>query len=152
MYAAGDVADSGLPPLTPVAGKEAERLTQHLLEESQTYQNQPLVPSVVFTYPKLAKIGITQQEASERNIPYEVQSKDISSFFTYRRTQDKEAYVKILTNPETDEIIGAHFLARSADHLVNLFLVAMTQRMTKHQLSSLLWAYPSEESDIPSFF
>lgn len=152
IYAAGDVAATGLPPLTPVAGQEMEHLLQHLLEGKEMNAINTPIPSVVFTYPKLAKVGLTQQEASDRKIPYEVQSKSISSFFSYKRTKEAGAYVKILTNPETDEIIGAHFLTSSADHLINLFTLAIYKKVTKQELSSLLWAYPSEESDIPSFF
>lgn len=152
IYAAGDVADDGLPPLTPVAGKTAARLVQHLIHEKEEKSLSQIVPSIVFTYPKLAKVGLTQEEAGEKKIPYEVQSKDISSFFSYKRTESHNAYVKILTNPGTDEILGAHFLTNSADHLVNLFLIAIEKGMTKKELTSLLWAYPTEESDIPSFF
>ncbi|RWZ60806.1 NAD(P)/FAD-dependent oxidoreductase [Halobacillus fulvus] len=152
IYAAGDVADSGLPLLTPVAGTEANRLLSHLIDHKNNESLQTTIPSVVFTYPKLAKVGLTQQEAREQNIPYEVQSKTITSFFSYKRTKSRGAYVKILKNPLTDEIIGAHFLTDTADHLVNLFLVAIEKNMTDQELSSLLWAYPTEESDIPSFF
>ncbi|WP_176140698.1 dihydrolipoyl dehydrogenase family protein [Halobacillus salinus] len=152
IYAVGDVAETGQPPLTPVAGEEVRRLLQHLFEEAEISPVNTPVPSVVFTYPKLAKVGLTQQEASSQNIPYEVQSKNIASFFSYKRTNENGAYVKILTNPLTDEIIGAHLLSSSAEHLINIFALAMKKKMTKQELSSFLWAYPSEESDIPSFF
>ncbi|MCA0969489.1 NAD(P)/FAD-dependent oxidoreductase [Halobacillus litoralis] len=152
IYAVGDVADTGQPPLTPVAGEEARRLLNHLLENKEEEAIDLPVPSVVFTYPKLGKVGLTQQEASEKKIPYEVQSKNITSFYSYKKTNESGAYVKVLTNPVTDELIGAHFLTGAADHLVNLFTVAIHKKMTKQELSALLFAYPSEESDIPSFF
>ncbi|UOQ43249.1 NAD(P)/FAD-dependent oxidoreductase [Halobacillus salinarum] len=152
IYAAGDAAETGLKPLTPVAGEEAERLSRHLIHgEEQTPISLP-VPSVVFTYPMLASVGITQQEAKENDIPYEVQSRNISDFFTYKRTDGPSAYVKLLINPFTDEILGAHFLSSYASHLINLFSFAMYKKATKQDLQQMLWAYPTPESDIPSMF
>ncbi|WP_176142510.1 dihydrolipoyl dehydrogenase family protein [Halobacillus hunanensis] len=152
IYAAGDAADSGLKALTPPAGEEAERLMHHLVDR----QEQPLItsaiPSVVFTYPILGSVGITQQEAKEKKIPYEVQSRTVHSFFTYKRMNDEGAYVKLLMNPFTDELIGAHVLSSHGDHLINLFTAAIEKKMTKSDLRNMLWGYPTAESDIPSFF
>ncbi len=152
IYAAGDVADTGMKQLTPAAGEQAERLLHHLIDEKEQSPSSMPIPSVVFTYPKLASVGITQQEAKENNIPYEVQSRTITSFFTYQHTQEEGAYAKLLINPFTDEIIGAHFLTSSADHLINLFTLAIVKKATKQELQQMLWAYPTAESDIPSYF
>ncbi|GGC79599.1 hypothetical protein GCM10007216_07600 [Thalassobacillus devorans] len=152
IYAAGDCADTGLPPLTPTAGAEAARLTGHLLHgENQEPFRKP-VPSIVFTYPALGSVGLSQQEARENHIPYEAESKTITKFFTYQRTKEPGAYAKILMNPSTGQIIGAHFLSSEAEHLVNLFALAIQQGLTKDDLTSVLWGYPTAESDIPSFF
>ncbi|UOR13016.1 dihydrolipoyl dehydrogenase family protein [Halobacillus amylolyticus] len=152
IYAAGDAADSGLKPLTPVAGEEAERLMQHLVDKKEQPLITSAIPSLVFTYPILGSVGITQQEAKAKRIPYEVQSRTVHSFFTYKRMNDEGAYVKLLMNPFTDELIGAHVLSSHADHLVNLFTAAIEKKMTKSDLRNMLWGYPTTESDIPSFF
>ncbi|WP_039871782.1 NAD(P)/FAD-dependent oxidoreductase [Halobacillus sp. BAB-2008] len=152
IYAAGDAADSGLPPLTPAASLGASRALSHMLEDKDHSAFDPVIPSVVFTYPKLAKTGLSQQEAEEQGVPYEILSKEITPFFSYQRTRSTGAFIKVLTSPGTDEILGAHLLSDHADHLINLFTVAIKKNMTKQELSQILWAYPSEESDIPSFF
>ncbi|MFG6116746.1 dihydrolipoyl dehydrogenase family protein [Halobacillus sp. MO56] len=152
IYAAGDCADTGLPPLTPSAGEEGTRLVSHMLDDETMAPEQKPVPSIVFTYPALASVGLSQQEAREKNIPYESESKTITKFFTYQRTKEPGAYVKILLNPATGEILGAHFLSSEAEHLVNIFTLAIQKGLTKHDLKSVLWGYPTAESDIPSFF
>ncbi|MFD1017955.1 dihydrolipoyl dehydrogenase family protein [Thalassobacillus hwangdonensis] len=152
IYAAGDCASANLPALTPVAGEEAKRLISHLLHHQEQEPLQKHVPTIVYTYPMLASVGLTQQEAKAKSIPYECDSKSIKNFFTYKQTKETTAYMKILRNPYTKEILGAHFLSSKADHLINLFTLAIEHRITSESLKEVLWAYPTAESDIPSFF
>ncbi|WP_181349027.1 NAD(P)/FAD-dependent oxidoreductase [Thalassobacillus sp. CUG 92003] len=151
IYAAGDVADTLDAPLTPNANKNAEQVIRHMFEEKGLETTRP-TPSIVYTHPKLAAVGLTQQEAQEKKIPYEEQSKNIEDYFTYSRKKDIGAYAKILTNPHTDEILGAHVLTSEADHLINIFTLAIQKNLTKHDLEHVLWGFPTAESDIPSLF
>nr|WP_239534131.1 NAD(P)/FAD-dependent oxidoreductase [Thalassobacillus pellis] len=152
IYAAGDCSDSGLPALTPTAGEEAGRLLDHMLHGKNQEPFRKAVPSVVFTYPKLASVGLTQRQAKDQEIPYETSSKSITEYFTYKRTKEPGAYVKLILKPYTEEILGAHFISSKADHLVNVFTLAIEHGLTKSDLKRVLWAYPTAESDIPSFF
>jgi glutathione reductase (NADPH) len=59
VYAAGDAAAGG-PPLTPVAGYEGEVVAENLLKGNQRPVNYAGVPSVVFTIPPLASVGLSE--------------------------------------------------------------------------------------------
>jgi len=66
VYAAGDAAASGLPPLTPAAVYEGTIAASNLLKSNNRKVGQPPVPSVVFTVPPLAAVGMSERAAKER--------------------------------------------------------------------------------------
>ncbi len=68
VYAAGDSAATGGPPLTPVAGYEGEIVAENMLQGNQRKPNYLGVPSVVFTVPPLASVGLSEQSAREQGL------------------------------------------------------------------------------------
>jgi len=67
VYAAGDAAASGGPPLAPVASYEGQIVATNLLNGNRETPNYLGIPSVVFTIPQLAAVGLSESEASEQN-------------------------------------------------------------------------------------
>ena len=65
VYAAGDAASSGGPPLTPIAGYEGRIVATNLLEGNRATALYTAVPSVVFSVPPLATAGLSEQAAHE---------------------------------------------------------------------------------------
>jgi len=66
VYAAGDAAGSGGPQLTPVATYEGQIVANNMLKGNHLKTNFKVVPSVVFTIPPLASVGLQEQEARNR--------------------------------------------------------------------------------------
>ncbi|WP_100011237.1 dihydrolipoyl dehydrogenase family protein [Lentibacillus sediminis] len=150
VYASGDAADSPGSPLTPVAHLEAEAVTENLLNGNGKQPNYTGVPSVVFSIPKLALAGITEEEAKESGQNVDINYQDISSFFTYQHTNEDTAAVKIITDKDTGQILGAHLLGGEADELINYFAMAIQLKLTKDDLKKVTYAFPTAVSDIPS--
>jgi glutathione reductase (NADPH) len=63
VYAAGDVAASGGSPLTPVASYDGGIVAKNLIKGNTFKSNYTGLPSVVFTIPPLASVGMQEQEA-----------------------------------------------------------------------------------------
>ncbi|AIS62667.1 dihydrolipoyl dehydrogenase family protein [Listeria ivanovii] len=147
IYACGDVAASKGAPLTPVVSLEATVVAQNILEANKAMEY-PAVPSVVFTSPKLASIGISLAEAKKQADRYEIKNHDTTSWYTYKRTNEPLALAKIIVDKNTQQIKGAHFLSEEADYMINYIALLMKANLTLTDLQSVIFAYPSPASDL----
>ncbi|MEO8520589.1 MAG: NAD(P)/FAD-dependent oxidoreductase [Acidobacteriota bacterium] len=148
VYAAGDAADSGGPPLTPVAGYEGRIVATNLLEGHTVTPDYSVVPSVVFTLPPLASVGLQEAAARERGLSFSTRHDDTASWFSSRRIGEEASGFKVLIEEGTGKVLGAHLLGPHAEEVINLFAVAMRSGMTAAQIKRLILAYPTSGSDI----
>ncbi len=148
VYAAGDVAAGGLP-LTPVAMVEgkvaADNLIYGLKRQRADYR---AVPSVVFTLPKLASIGLQEAEANRQGLRYDVKFRETADWLHNLRINEPFAGFKIILDRSTGRILGAHLLDSHADDLINLFALAMQHNLNATDIKQVLYAYPTASSSV----
>jgi glutathione reductase (NADPH) len=89
VYAAGDAAASGGPPLTPVAGYEGMIVAANLLKGNHRKGNYLGIPTVVFTIPALASVGLNERGAREQGLKYGVKKELTSTWYSSRRVAEK---------------------------------------------------------------
>jgi glutathione reductase (NADPH) len=147
VYAAGDVAKGGLP-LTPVASFEAHVVASNLLEGNHRKVDYPPIPSVVFTLPPLARVGLHEDEATARGLKFTTNHARTSSWYSSRRVAEDFSSYKVLVERETGRILGAHLLGPHADELINLFVMAMRCGATNRDIKKTIFAYPTIGSDM----
>lgn len=148
VYAAGDVAATDGPPLTPIATMESHIVAANLLRGNEKTVEYPAVASIVFTIPKLASVGMTEQQAKESGREVDVNFEEMSDWFTYRRTNETYAAYKIITDSKQGIVLGAHLLSGEADELINLFATAIRFQLPIEELKKMAFAYPTAASDI----
>ncbi len=149
VYAAGDAAATDGKPLTPVAGYESQIVASNLLDGNYRKAEYPAQPTVVFTIPPLASVGLTQQQAEDQGIDIEVHTNKMNSWYSYRRINESHAAYKTITEKGTGRIIGAHLLGTKTGEIINLFTMAMNHGLTSDDLKKMIYAYPTHSSDIP---
>lgn len=148
VYAAGDAAASGGPPLTPVAGYEGGIVAANLLEGNHSRPDYRGVPSVVFTIPPLASAGMQEEEAREQGLKFTSNHEDTSNWYSSRRVAEPGSGFKILVEEASGRILGAHLLAHHAEETINLFALAIRKGLTARDLKDMLFAYPTHASDV----
>ena len=149
VYAAGDAAARpGSLPLTPVAGYEGGIVASNLLEGDHRTPEYRGIPSVVFTIPPLARVGLTEVEAQREGLDVEVKRRETSDWYTNRRVAERCAMFETLVERGTDRIVGAHLLGPHADDVINLFGLAIRQDLGATDLRHQLYAYPTAGSDV----
>lgn len=148
VYAAGDAADSG-PPLTPVAALEGEIAAANLIEGNRYRPDYSGIPTVVFTVPPLAAVGLKEDGARRAGLRFRVQHQETSSWYASRRIGETRSAFKTIVEEPTGRVLGAHLLGHDADELVNLFGLAIRKRLTAADLKDALYAYPTHASNIP---
>jgi glutathione reductase (NADPH) len=148
VYAAGDAAASGGPPLTPVASMEGKIAAANLLEGNRHKPNYTGVPTAVFTIPPLAAVGWREDGANAQGLKFKVNYGDTSGWYSSRRVGMKHSGYKVLVEDESNRILGAHLLGIHAEETINLFALAMRFGLTIDQLREMRYTYPSHSDDI----
>ena len=149
VYAAGDAAGGPLP-LTPVAALEAHAVVDNLLENKEATVDYTGIPSVVFTLPSLARVGLLEAEAKKRGLRFKVKHESVPGWFTARRVNESCYAYKILVEEGSGSILGAHLIGPEASEVINLFGFAMRSGLTADALRYATFAYPTAASDIES--
>lgn len=148
VYAAGDAASTGAPQLTPVAGYEGRIVAANLLEGNRHAVNYPPTPSVVFTLPPLAGVGLQEHEARARGLRFRKNHQDTSGWYSSRRIGETCSGFKVLIEEGSERILGAQLLGPHAEETINLFALAMRAGVTAPELKQNLFAYPTHASDV----
>jgi glutathione reductase (NADPH) len=148
VYAAGDAAASGGPPLAPVASYEGQIVAANLLKGNHRRPNYLGIPSVVFSIPPLAAVGLSEREAREQNLKFRVKQEMTSTWYSSRRVAESYSGYKVLVEEGTDCILGAHILGSEAGEVINLFALAIRSGMHATDLKHMLFAYPTSGSNM----
>lgn len=144
IYAIGDVTCS--PALAHVASKEAEIAVDHIVRGEQAWPPTvalDLVPSAVYCEPQLAGFGLREDQARAEGIPFK------KSVFPYRGAGKSvalgrtEGLVKILADPGTGEILGAHIVGAEATELIHELLLARHSELLIEDVESMIHAHPT---------
>jgi glutathione reductase (NADPH) len=149
VYAAGDSAQMG-PPLTPVSSHDAKVVVSNLIEGNRYKPNYLGVPSVAFTVPAIAAVGLSESDAKERGLKFRRKCAKAADWYTARRVAETVYGYKTLVEEGTGKIIGAHLVGPHIDEVINIFGLAIRHRLTVDDLKTTIFAYPTGALDIGS--
>ncbi|GAA4429266.1 NAD(P)/FAD-dependent oxidoreductase [Pontibacter saemangeumensis] len=148
VYAAGDVADTEGLPLTPVAVYEGHFLASNIIKGNSKKVNYPEIPTVVFTIPSMASVGLTERQAKEQGVDFKVNAHDAREWFNGRRHRAPAYAYKVLVSKSNGRLLGAHLVGPHAEETINIFALAMKAGMKAKELKSFLFSYPTMASDV----
>ncbi len=148
VYACGDVSASGSLPLTPTSSQEARIVSLNIRKGNTTKMDFPPVPSVVFTIPQVASIGLTEDEAKKEGYNITVEYKSVPKWFNAKRINENVYAYKTIVDKDRNLILGAHIIASEAGEMINLFVLAMCGKLTTENLKAMIFAYPTWGNDI----
>jgi len=148
VYAAGDAADSGGLRLTPVAGYDGRVVAANLLDGNHARPNYLGVPTVVYTIPHLASVGLQEHAAREQGLRFRTHHANTFGWYSSRRVGENHTGYKVLVEEDSDRILGAHLLGPSSDEVINIFALAIRLGLRATDLKRAIYAYPTHASDI----
>lgn len=146
VWAAGDAADRGLP-LTPVGIAQGRVVVRNILGDPAEF-DPAVTPSVVFSDPPLASVGLTEAQAAGQGLDVRASLVDRTSWASSRRIGARSAGAKVLVEQGTGLIVGAHLLGHHAEEVINVFAAAIAGGLTADDLKAMPWAYPTAGSEI----
>ena len=141
VYCIGDIA--GPPMLAHKGSREgvvvAERVAGHTPHPIR-YDN---VPSVTYCHPEVASIGLTEEQAKERKLDYQVGRFPLSANGRARAAGETEGFVKIIRDKKYGEILGAHIVASHASEMIHELVVARENEYTVEEVDLAIHAHPT---------
>ncbi len=140
IYAIGDLIDG--PMLAHKASEEGVVVAE-LIAGHTPKVDYAAIPSVVYTFPEAASVGLTEAEAKNYNLPVRI------GVFTFKANSrakcmgEDEGFVKIIAHAESDRLMGIHILGSHASELIATCALALHKKMTALELANLPFAHPT---------
>ena len=119
-----------------------------MLEGHHRKPNYAGIASVVFTVPALASAGLTEATARAQGLQFRVHGAETSQWFSSLRMGEPTSGFKVLVEEGSQRILGAHLLGPHAEEVINVFAVAVRCGIRADELKQVLFAYPTNASDI----
>jgi len=143
IYACGDVA--GPYQFTHTAAHQAwYAAVNSLFGQFKKFKTDySVIPWSTFTDPEVARVGLNEQEAKEQNIAYEVVSYDINDLDRAIADSEAHGFVKVLTQPGKDKILGVTIVGEHAGDLIAEFVLAMKHNLGLNKILGTIHIYPT---------
>ncbi|WP_090142778.1 FAD-dependent oxidoreductase [Limnohabitans sp. DM1] len=143
IYAAGDVA--GPFQFTHTAAHQAwYAAVNALFGEWKLFKaDYSVIPWATFIDPEVARVGLNEQEAKENNIPYEVTKYGIDDLDRAIADSEAQGFVKVLTVPGKDKILGVTIVGAHAADLLAEYVLAMKHGLGLNKILGTIHTYPT---------
>lgn len=143
IFACGDVA--GPYQFTHMASFQAwfASLNAMLGGLWRSKANYRVVPWATFTDPEVARVGLSEQEAKDRCIDYELTRYEMDHHDRSLADGEAHGFIKVLTVPGSDKILGVTIVGYHAGELIGEFVFAMTHGMGLKKISAVTHIYPT---------
>ncbi|BBO71457.1 pyridine nucleotide-disulfide oxidoreductase [Desulfosarcina alkanivorans] len=143
IFCAGDVA--GPYQFTHTAAHQAWYASVNaLFGKIKTFKaNYNAIPWATYTDPEVARVGLNELEAGEQNIPYEKTVYGIDDLDRAIADSEDHGFVKVLTKPGTDKIVGVTIVGAHAGDLISEYILAMRHGLGLNKLMSTIHIYPT---------
>jgi pyruvate/2-oxoglutarate dehydrogenase complex dihydrolipoamide dehydrogenase (E3) component len=143
IYAAGDVA--GPYQFTHAAAHQAwYAAVNALLTPFKKFRaDYRVIPSATFVEPEVARVGLNELEARERKVPHEVTVYGIDELDRAIADQEAHGFIKVLTEPGKDRILGVTIVGEHAGDLLAEYVLAMKHGLGLNKILGTIHTYPT---------
>jgi len=143
VWAMGDASSDYL--LKHVANAEMRTVQHNLLHPDQQVEtDHRYVPSAVFSDPQLASVGATEEQLKEWGVPYVVARQRYADVAYGWALEDEGHFVKLLADPHSWHLLGAHIIGPQAPTLIQPLIQAMTFGLPVTQMArGQYWIHPA---------
>lgn len=141
VYAAGDI--TGFSLLAHTASREGEVAVNNIcgLNDRMRYH---AVPSVVYTNPEIASVGLTEEEARKNNIPYKVRTLPMAYAGRFvAENEGKNGLAKILVGEKHNEILGVHMIGNPSSEMIFGAAIMIEMEMRIGDVQEIIFPHPT---------
>ncbi|MCC6273179.1 MAG: dihydrolipoyl dehydrogenase [Deltaproteobacteria bacterium] len=140
VYAIGDVIAG--PMLAHKAMEEGAAVAENLAGQAG-HVNYDAIPSVVYTWPEVASVGLTEEQLKEKGVEYKAFKFPFMAVGKAIAMGEKEGWVKLLADKKTDRLLGAHILGARASDLIAELVLAIEFKASAEDVARTCHAHPT---------
>ncbi len=140
IYAIGDIVPG--PMLAHKASAEGIAAVECMAGQHGAV-NYDAIPSVIYTWPEVASVGLTEEQVKERGITYCVGSYPFSGTGRARCMGEKDGFVKIIAHSKTDRVLGVHIIGPRAADIIAECVLAMEFGASAEDISRTVHGHPT---------
>ncbi|ANZ38386.1 mycothione reductase [Lentzea guizhouensis] len=143
ILALGDISSDY--QLKHVANHEAKVVQHNLLNPDEPIRSDHrFVPAAVFSSPQIASVGLTEEQAKARKIRYVTSSQAYASIAYGWAMEDKTGFAKLIADPATGQLLGAHIIGPQASTVIQPLIQAMSFGLdAKSMARGQYWIHPA---------
>ena len=140
IYAIGDVVEGAM--LAHKAEEEGVFVAE-IIAGQKPEINHALIPSVVYTWPEVASVGLTEETLRNAGTKIKIGSFPFKANGRAKISMDTDGFVKIIADANTDEILGVHMIGPRCADLISEAVVAMEYRASAEDIARITHAHPT---------
>lgn len=141
VYAIGDVI--GKYMLAHVASHAGLVAIQHIAGDSHMKMDFKVIPSGIYTFPEIAMVGLTEQEAKAQGLNYKVSTFPLIANGKAMGENEKEGLIKVIASQPYNEIIGVHIYSVTATEMITEASLAINLEATAEELAHTIHPHPT---------
>ena len=145
VYAIGDV--TGKMMLAHAASAEAMVAVETILGKKSKF-NYDLVPSAIYGFPEIAWIGLTESQVQAKQINFKVSKFPLLANGRSLAEGETDGLIKLISNTDTGELLGAHIIASNASELLSESVLAMQSESTVSDIAHAIHLHPSVSESV----
>ena len=149
VYAIGDVVGKAM--LAHVASAQGKVAVDNIMGNMKTI-NYDVVPAGIFTLPEIGRVGLTEGQIRERGIDPKIGRFRYNALGKAQAVGDAVGLVKILADPQTDRVLGAHLVGSHAADLVHEAALAMQFNAKARDVADMIHAHPTHAEALMEAF
>ncbi len=140
IYAVGDVIEG--PMLAHKASQEGVAAVE-IMAGQKSEVNTQTIPSVVYTSPEAASVGLTEEELKKEGASYKVFKFPFLANGRSLAAGNKEGFVKLISSTKTNQLLGAHLIGPHVSELISEIVLAMEFGSTADDIALTIHAHPT---------
>jgi dihydrolipoamide dehydrogenase len=140
IYAIGDVVKGAM--LAHKAEEEGVFVAE-VIAGQKPHINYNLIPGVVYTWPEVSGVGLTEQEVKAKGIEYKVGKFSFVASGRAKASNEKDGFVKVIADKKTDEVIGVHMIGPRTADMIGEAVVAMEFKASAEDIGRISHAHPT---------
>ena len=140
IFAIGDVVEGAM--LAHKAEEEGVFVAE-ILAGQKPHINHNLIPNVVYTWPEVASVGLSEEKLKAEKIKYKVGVFPFKANGRAKISMDTDGFVKIIADAQSDEILGVHMIGPRCADLISEAVVAMEYRASAEDIARITHAHPT---------
>ncbi len=140
IYAAGDVI--GFPALASTSMEQGRLAAMHAFG-AKTNSRPDLLPYGIYSVPEMSMVGMTEEEATKKNIPYAVGTARYDELAKGQMLGDETGFLKILFDPDTHRVMGVHAIGERATEIIHIGQAVLAHEGTMDYFRDAVFNYPT---------